>query len=412
MPGVIGINFASRSLYPSEPVIASCRPNSPAYEAGLRVGDRIVEAEGRPTARAAQVKEAIARRYAGDKLTLVALRGEKRINCDVTLVAKLQPYQHPFLGVLPMRTPQAEPGAAQGVLVRYVYPESPAAAAGIQPGDVIASLAGEAVRDADALRGRISDRQPGESIELELRRGEAAVKVSAKLATLPEDVPPDGIPPARPAGKPPEGERPKVGSVPLKVPDLPNEVCAYVPESYDPAVAYGVVIWLHAPGGFDSKDLVARWKPLCDRCDLIFVAPKSAEDKWQTGDAALAVRLLEEVRRTYRVDPARVVISGREGGGTLAWLVAFRHADRFRAVVAVDAPPSGRPPENEPLQRLALYVARSAGSQFAGDVEAAVARLREMKFPVTVKDLGADPRDFRPEELSEVARWIDALDRI
>jgi hypothetical protein len=32
--------------------------------------------------------------------------------------------------------------------------------------------------------------------------------------------------------------------------------------------------------------------------------------------------------------------------------------------------------------------------------------------PVTQKDLGKDPRDLTPEELAELARWIDMLDRI
>jgi hypothetical protein len=35
-----------------------------------------------------------------------------------------------------------------------------------------------------------------------------------------------------------------------------------------------------------------------------------------------------------------------------------------------------------------------------------------MKYPVTIKELGPDSRDLAPEELAELARWIDSLDRI
>ena len=35
-----------------------------------------------------------------------------------------------------------------------------------------------------------------------------------------------------------------------------------------------------------------------------------------------------------------------------------------------------------------------------------------MKIPVTVKNLGDVPRYLNAEELAELARWIDTLDRI
>ena len=70
----------------------------------------------------------------------VVLRGDKRIEADLELIAKLEPFQHGFLGILPLRD-----GDDAGVTVRYVYPGSPAAEAKIEPGDVIVSgPAGEA----------------------------------------------------------------------------------------------------------------------------------------------------------------------------------------------------------------------------------------------------------------------------
>ena len=75
-------------------MIASCRPNSPAAKAGFKGGDRIVEIGGRKIARAAEVKQEISRHYAGDKVAFVVLRGKKRIEADLELVAKLDPYQH------------------------------------------------------------------------------------------------------------------------------------------------------------------------------------------------------------------------------------------------------------------------------------------------------------------------------
>ena len=47
--------------------------------------------EGVKIERAAQVKEQISRRYAGDKLHVVVLRDNKRQEFDVELIAKLEP---------------------------------------------------------------------------------------------------------------------------------------------------------------------------------------------------------------------------------------------------------------------------------------------------------------------------------
>ena len=53
--------------------------------------------------RQAQVKELVTPRYAGETIKIVVARGEERLSRDLTLVAALEPYAHPFLGFLPMR---------------------------------------------------------------------------------------------------------------------------------------------------------------------------------------------------------------------------------------------------------------------------------------------------------------------
>lgn len=84
-PGVMGVNLSGGNLYTGEPVIAVARPNSPAAKAGLKKGDRIVEIDGRKIRRAAEVKQEVSRRYAGDKIRLVVFRDGKRVKCEVEL---------------------------------------------------------------------------------------------------------------------------------------------------------------------------------------------------------------------------------------------------------------------------------------------------------------------------------------
>jgi len=406
-PGVIGVSLGG-NMQTGEATIAACPPNSPAANAGLKAGDKIVEIDGRAIRRGADVKREIAPLYAGDKIRIVVLRGSERIERVLDLVAKLEPYQHPMLGILPLRTP-----GKQGVTVRYVYPNGPAAAAGIQPGDVVVSLSGKPITDANTLREQVGLLKPGDEIEVEFKRADKTEKVKLKLGRLPEDLPPADLAPARPEIKAFEGERPQVGTVSLKIPEFKNDAYLYVPDAYNPEVAHGVVVWLHAPGGFEQQELITRWKPLCDRFDLILVAPKAADPtKWEPGEVALVQALLEKVKSTYNVDGARVVLHGHEAGGAMAYMVALRNREMIRAVATVESPVIGRPPENDPLHRLAIYLTTAKKSPHARAVEQAITQFREMMIPVTVKDIGDDPRYLKPEELAELVRWIDMLDRI
>ena len=411
-PGVMGLSLKGPNLYTGQPIIAACRPKSPAIAAGMKPGDQIVEIDGRAITRAAEVKQEIGRRYAGDKMQVTVLRGKQRSQCEVELAAKLEPYQHGFLGILPKRSAESD-----GVTVRYVYPESPAATAGIVVGDTIVSLQGEPIESRIELMLKVGAIEPGTEIEIGVRRAEVVQKLKLTLAQLPETLPPKELPPPREPprekAKATEENRPKAGTIALKVPEFPNEAWAYVPEGYDAAAPYGVVVWLHAAGGFDWQELLARWKPLCDRYDLILVAPKSVDAaRWLPGEAALVDRLLAEITSTYNVDPARVVVHGREIGGSLAFLAAFRNREMIRAVAAVEAAPAGQPPESDPLGRLAIYMATASKSRVARPVELALATFRKMKIPVTVKSLGDVPRYLNAEELAELVRWIDTLDRI
>jgi len=54
----------------------------------------------------------------------------------------------------------------QGVAVRGVVPDSPAAQAGLQVGDVITHIAGEPVREYHEALNRVAAMQPGEKVEL------------------------------------------------------------------------------------------------------------------------------------------------------------------------------------------------------------------------------------------------------
>ena len=407
-PGVAGIHLKGPNLYVGPAVIAACHPKCPAVAAGIRAGDEIVEIDGRRIVRGVEVKTAIGRHYAGDKMRLTVLRGKERLEREITLAEKLEPFQHGFLGVLPMRTAEEK-----GVTVRYVYPKSPAAAAGIAAGDTLVSLGGKPIAGRIEMIEKIGALEPGAAVEVEVRRGQSLRKLKTVLASLPESLPPSDLPPATDVRKKAETAAPRVGAVSMKTPEYANDVLGYVPNAPAAGSPRGVVVWLHGRIGFDRKQLLAQWKPLCDSYGLILVAPKSKNPVgWMATDTALVDRLLTEVNSKYQVDPARVVVHGYESGGSIALLSAFNNRESIRAVAAVEAAPLTPPLENEPLHRLAIYVASAAKSPWAAAIERAVATMRQMKFPVVVKKLGTASRDLNAAELAELLRWIDTLDRI
>jgi poly(3-hydroxybutyrate) depolymerase len=237
--------------------------------------------------------------------------------------------------------------------------------------------------------------------------------MSIALGNLPDALPPSKLPAAHSSSKPSDEKKPQTGTVKLKIAEFANEASAYVPENYDPSVDYGVVVLMHGPGGYKWEQVLAEWKPICDRHELILIAPKSVNPAmWMPDEMEFIAKLLGEVRRNYRVDPLRVAAFGQEMGGSMASLAAIRNFDDIRAWAAVDAPPAAPLPELDPAHRFAVYMATAKKSRQAKAVEATLKNIREQGIPLTVKKLGDNPRPLTPADLEELARWIDMLDRM
>jgi S1-C subfamily serine protease len=83
----------------------------------------------------------------------------------------------PFLGVT-----AASVEDDGGAFVQDVLPGGPADEAGVRPGDVIVSIAGERVRTAEDVPRIVEEREPGERVRIEVTRGEARATLEAELA--------------------------------------------------------------------------------------------------------------------------------------------------------------------------------------------------------------------------------------
>jgi membrane-associated protease RseP (regulator of RpoE activity) len=93
--------------------------------------------------------------------------------------AAAQTTSRPYLGVEVGPSLFGQPGA----LVEFVEPGSPAAAAGVMPGDVITSVGGQAVASPQAAVNAIAAQRPGATVVLGLDRFGQTITVTVKLGS-------------------------------------------------------------------------------------------------------------------------------------------------------------------------------------------------------------------------------------
>ncbi|HEU5321163.1 MAG TPA: trypsin-like peptidase domain-containing protein [Methylomirabilota bacterium] len=85
-------------------------------------------------------------------------------------------------------------GDARGAIVARVYPDSPAAAAGLQQSDVIVGFAGTPVDDYHHLQRLSADAEVGRTVKLDVVRKRERKTVELKIAEAPDAAAPTALP--------------------------------------------------------------------------------------------------------------------------------------------------------------------------------------------------------------------------
>lgn len=91
---------------------------------------------------------------------------------------------HPYIGIT-MKDQQVAPGA--GIEVSEVKFRSPAAIAGILPGDVIVLIDSNAASKPEDISSAVSKHKIGDVVHMKLRRNGADKELDVKIESLPED---------------------------------------------------------------------------------------------------------------------------------------------------------------------------------------------------------------------------------
>ncbi len=165
-------------------LVAEVFADSPAAKAGVHVGDVIVAFDGNDVVKSADLPALVASTAVGKSAKLSVMRGGDRLTLDVE-VAKLvddaesaRPIRAAALGLsVQDLTPEMaqelgmEKGAS-GVVVTSVTKGSPAATAGLEPGDMVVSVGNEPVGNAENFRRILDKATPERGILVLVRRGD------------------------------------------------------------------------------------------------------------------------------------------------------------------------------------------------------------------------------------------------
>ena len=141
------------------PVVGTVAEGSAAERVGIRAGDRVVSVAGRVVETWEELFRAVLPRAAREIEVVVRNAGGERV-LRVTPDSQTQ-FEMGDLGIAPVLQPQ----------IRSVAPGEPAEAAGIEAGDVIEAIEGDAV-SSDELVTRINAHAE-EPLRLSVRRGES-----------------------------------------------------------------------------------------------------------------------------------------------------------------------------------------------------------------------------------------------
>ncbi len=444
--GLLGVQLRSRDYYSTRPVVARVTPDSAAARAGLKSGDMITKIDGEKVIRFAQILHLLGPKYEGDYISLSYKRsGKETTIAKLQLVGKLTAFVNAYMGILPMRD-----DPKLGVQIRYVYPESPAAKAGLKAGDRIVGYAKDKKmvpfagkeRSRNELMAHLNTLRPGSEFAINVaRKGGKTEKVTVKLGEFPGTAAdrPDAPPPAEelpaiasfkkalvPIGKakkpePKKGEKKEeekieTGLLKKKTGNGNSEYWLYVHEGYDPNVSHALLVWIHPPGQGQLKNVNAfaeMWDPACAAKNILIAIPKNVTNgAWRSSDSDKIEDVIRDVTNKYTVDKKRIVTHGISQGGQMAVYLGFNARDLVRGV-AVSGAVAKNIKENVTTNRVQFFVVAGDRDPVFAAIEKSVSELQENRLPVTYRGVEGLGRQYLPTQiLVEMIRWIDCLDRM
>ncbi|MGA0848984.1 MAG: RIP metalloprotease RseP [Chthoniobacterales bacterium] len=175
-------------------VIGYVLPEGPAAKAGLLPGDKILEVNRHPVTKFAgmgNMRQSVTWNVVRSEEPLIPVKFERDGTVQTVEVEPVTPERQGWgrrplrqIGILPATTP----------MVAKVFPDSPAAAAGIEPRDLITAVDGQPLLSLASLSEYLDTHQAGRPIDLTVQRGDETLQIAVTpLVPEGEDKPRVGI---------------------------------------------------------------------------------------------------------------------------------------------------------------------------------------------------------------------------
>jgi regulator of sigma E protease len=164
-------------------VIGYVEHNSPGEKAGLLAGDKIIEVDGQPVTRFSGMNDSVTWnviRSEGESIPFVVERGDQRLSLSVV------PYKAPSSGWRRKSVRQVLIYPATTPVIDQVQPKTPAAAAGLQHGDIILGYDGTRIYIPIALAAYV-ETHAGKPISLAVDRHGQQLSVTVTPQFLPNE---------------------------------------------------------------------------------------------------------------------------------------------------------------------------------------------------------------------------------
>ncbi|MBX9678478.1 MAG: dienelactone hydrolase family protein [Gemmataceae bacterium] len=174
--------------------------------------------------------------------------------------------------------------------------------------------------------------------------------------------------------------------------DDQRKYVVFVPHDYKGDKAYPTILFLHGAGetGKDNKaqvrvGLAAAVRKNEKTFPFIVVFPQSHNRTWKAGsdDGKAAVAALEEVQKDYKVDSARIYLTGLSMGGFGAWSHAAAFPEKWAAIAPICG--GGDVKTAEKIKDIPCWC-------FHGDKDAAVKVELSRMMIEAIKKAGGDPK--------------------
>lgn len=129
----------------------------------------------------------------------------------------------------------------------------------------------------------------------------------------------------------------------VRIGDQLLDYAVYVPRTYDAHSPIPAIVFLHGSGesGTDGQKMIAQgigtnilWNASRWPCIVIMPQKPTEKKQWEDYDT-LVMAALEATQREYRIDPARIALTGLSQGGHGTWTIGAAHPEVWSALVPI-----------------------------------------------------------------------------